>query len=239
MVGGLVPLIIARNPEARVGIACDGIVEGVFGGERVSAIFGRRGILRPARLAIVLVDRALTIRRFSPQAEKQFNLLATDVGRPLGHIRHNLLSADVAGSPLDLEGLSAEVIASMREQEREVLDKDGRWHAVRVLPYLTLDNKVDGAVLVALDIDAIKSSERVRIVVELKDRIGAAGAWEASSAQRALSPEDQKINDAVLALMALGFRQIEAHDAVRAALNALGPKATVEDLVRGCLKRGT
>ena len=78
-----------------------------------------------------------------------------------------------------------------------------------------------------------------RIVVELKDRIGAAGAWEASSAQRALSPEDQKINDAVLALMALGFRQIEAHDAVRAALNALGPKATVEDLVRGCLKRGT
>src|SRR2546425_7587537 len=56
-----------------------------------------------------------------------------------------------------------------------------------------------------------------RIVVELKDKVGVAGAWEASSAQRALSPEDQKVNDAVLALLALGFKQIEAHDAIRKA----------------------
>ena len=77
-----------------------------------------------------------------------------------------------------------------------------------------------------------------RIVVELKDKIGAAGAWEAASAQRALSPEDQKVNDAVLALIALGFKQAEAHDAVRAALATLGEKVTVEDLVRACLKKG-
>jgi Holliday junction DNA helicase RuvA len=77
-----------------------------------------------------------------------------------------------------------------------------------------------------------------RIVVELKDKIGAAGAWEAMSAQRALSADDQKINDAVLALMALGFKQVEAHDSVRAAQSALGPKASVEDLVRASLKKG-
>src|SRR5437773_3548983 len=77
-----------------------------------------------------------------------------------------------------------------------------------------------------------------RIVVELKDRIGAAGAWEAASAQRALSPEDQKLNDAVLALVALGFKQLEAHDTVRKAQNTLGPQATVEDLVRACLRKG-
>jgi Holliday junction DNA helicase RuvA len=76
-----------------------------------------------------------------------------------------------------------------------------------------------------------------RIVVELKDRIGAVGAWEAASAQRALSPEDQKINDAVLALMALGFKQAEAHEAVRGAAAALGAKATVEEVVRACLKK--
>jgi Holliday junction DNA helicase RuvA len=76
-----------------------------------------------------------------------------------------------------------------------------------------------------------------RIVVELRDKIGAAGAWEAASAQRALSPEDQKLNDAVLALMALGFKQLEAHDAVRKVQPALGPAATVEDLVRACLKK--
>jgi Holliday junction DNA helicase RuvA len=77
-----------------------------------------------------------------------------------------------------------------------------------------------------------------RIVVELKDKIGAAGAWEAMSAQRALSEGDQKINDAVLALMALGFKQPEAHESVRAAQAVLGPKAAVEDLVRASLKKG-
>jgi holliday junction DNA helicase RuvA len=77
-----------------------------------------------------------------------------------------------------------------------------------------------------------------RIVVELKDRVGAVGAWEAASAQRALSAEDQKVNDAVLALMALGFRQIEAQDAVRKAQSGLEPRATIEDLVRACLKKG-
>src|SRR5690349_22267930 len=76
-----------------------------------------------------------------------------------------------------------------------------------------------------------------RIIVELKDRIGAAGAWEAASAQRALGPQDQKLNDAVLALLALGFKQLDAHDSVRKAQGALGPQATIEDLVRCCLKK--
>jgi len=76
-----------------------------------------------------------------------------------------------------------------------------------------------------------------RIIVELKDKIGAPGAWEASSAARGLSPADQKINDAVLALLALGFKQIEAHDAVRKAEAMMGPQATIEDLVRACLKK--
>ena len=78
-----------------------------------------------------------------------------------------------------------------------------------------------------------------RIVVELKDKIGAAGAWEASSAERALSPEDQKVNDTVLALIALGFKQIEAHDAVRKVQGSLGAQATIEDLVRACLRKGS
>jgi Holliday junction DNA helicase RuvA len=77
-----------------------------------------------------------------------------------------------------------------------------------------------------------------RIVVELKDKVGAAGAWEAASDGRALSPADQRINDAVLALMALGFKQADAHETVRAAQTMLGDKATVEDLVRASLKKG-
>jgi Holliday junction DNA helicase RuvA len=76
-----------------------------------------------------------------------------------------------------------------------------------------------------------------RIVVELRDKIGKAGAWEASSAQRALTAEDQKINDAVLGLMALGFKQIEAHDTVRSTLEKMGAQTNLEDLVRACLKK--
>jgi Holliday junction DNA helicase RuvA len=78
-----------------------------------------------------------------------------------------------------------------------------------------------------------------RIVVELRDKIGAAGAWEAASDKRSLNAADQKINDAVLALMALGFKQPEAHEAVRGALAVLGDTATVESLVRACLKKGS
>jgi Holliday junction DNA helicase RuvA len=77
-----------------------------------------------------------------------------------------------------------------------------------------------------------------RIVVELKDKIGAAGAWEASSEQRGLSAGDQRVNDAVLALLALGFKPAEAHETVRAAQAMLGIQATVEELVRASLKKG-
>lgn len=78
-----------------------------------------------------------------------------------------------------------------------------------------------------------------RIVVELRDKVGAAGAWEASSSARALSSSDQKVNDAVLALMALGFKQPEAHESIRAAQAVLGETASVEQLVRAALKKGT
>lgn len=78
-----------------------------------------------------------------------------------------------------------------------------------------------------------------RIVVELRDKVGAAGAWEASSASRSLSSSDQKVNDAVLALLALGFKQPEAHESVRAAQAVLGEAASVEQLVRAALKKGS
>lgn len=96
----------------------------------------------------------------------------------------------------------------------------------------------NGDVKALAQISGVGKKTAERIVVELKDKVGAAGAWEASSAQRGLSAEEQKINDAVLALIALGFKQVEAHDAVRASLGVLGPQAGTEDLVRASLKKG-
>jgi two-component system CheB/CheR fusion protein len=105
-----------------------------------------------ARLAIVLLGRDLTIRRFSVQAEKQLNLLVSDVGRPIGSVRHNL---DLP----DLDRFITNVMDRVSPQEREVQDKHGRWFSLRVQPYLTVEHKVDGAVLVLVDIDDLKRSQ--------------------------------------------------------------------------------
>ncbi|MBM3841181.1 MAG: Holliday junction branch migration protein RuvA [Verrucomicrobia bacterium] len=95
----------------------------------------------------------------------------------------------------------------------------------------------NGDVKALSQISGVGKKTAERIVVELKDKVGAVGAWEATSARRALSPQDQKVNDAVLALIALGYKQVEAHDAVRATLVLLGPEAGVEELVRASLKK--
>ena len=103
----------------------------------------------------------------------------------------------------------------------------------------TIGAVAKGDVKALSQISGVGKKTAERIVLELKDKVGAAGAWEAASAQRALSTEDQKVNDAVLALMALGFKQLEAHDTVRKVQGVLGTAATGEDRVRACLKKGS
>jgi len=104
---------------------------------------------------------------------------------------------------------------------------------------VTLRGAVAGGDIKALSqISGVGRKTAERIVVELKDKMGAAGIWEASSAQRALSESDRKLNDAVLALIALGFKQAEAHEATHAAQTLLGSQTTVEELVRAVLKKG-
>jgi two-component system CheB/CheR fusion protein len=103
--------------------------------------------------AIVLLNRELKVRSFTPVAEKLFNLAATDVGRPLSHIQHNL------NFPR-LEQFLSEVLDTVSVRELEVQDKQGRWYSLRGRPYKTLDSKIDGVVLMAVDIDALKRSKQ-------------------------------------------------------------------------------
>jgi Holliday junction DNA helicase RuvA len=78
-----------------------------------------------------------------------------------------------------------------------------------------------------------------RIVVELRDKLGKSAALETGAGARAaLSAEDAKFSDAVAALLALGFKQPDAHEAVRGAQALLGAQAGVEQLVRAALKKG-
>jgi two-component system CheB/CheR fusion protein len=112
-----------------------------------------------AKVAIVLLSSEMKIRRFDPYAEKLFDLLVGDIGRPIGHLRHHLVVGD-AQAPLELEALCAQVLLSLREEEREVREKGGRWYSLRVRPYMTIDGKADGAVIVLMDIDSLKRNER-------------------------------------------------------------------------------
>jgi Holliday junction DNA helicase RuvA len=75
-----------------------------------------------------------------------------------------------------------------------------------------------------------------RIVLELKDKVGVAAEWEASSSRNAPSAEDIRIHDAVLALISLGYKQVEAHKAIRVVMKAGGETPASEELVRQALK---
>jgi two-component system CheB/CheR fusion protein len=106
-------------------------------------------VLIGVNIPIVLVGRDLRIRRFTPLAEKLFNLIPTDVGRPISDIHSNLKVADLTKRILG-------VMDTLTPYEGEVQDADGRSYSLRVRPYVTLDSKIDGASVVLVDIDAIK-----------------------------------------------------------------------------------
>ncbi|MDQ2832296.1 MAG: PAS domain-containing protein [Acidobacteriota bacterium] len=99
-------------------------------------------------LPIVMVDSALCIRRATPMAETIFKVLPTDLGRPISDIR--------ASFDLDLKPLLATVVRDLVNIDREVQDEQGHWFRLQIRPYRTLDNRIDGATLVLLDIDVIK-----------------------------------------------------------------------------------
>src|SRR5438309_5640933 len=102
-------------------------------------------------IPVVMLGSDGRIRRFTPMAAKALNLIPADLGRPLGDIRPTV---DVS----DLEQVCQHVIDAATVVEREVRDRDGRWHSLRVRPYTTTDNKIDGAVITLEDIDALKSN---------------------------------------------------------------------------------
>ncbi|WP_337907017.1 CheR family methyltransferase [Iningainema tapete] len=110
-----------------------------------------RNLLTSVNIPIVILANDLSIRRFTPSAEKVFNLIATDVGRPINHIKPNL-------NVPNLEQMILEVIDNLIINELEVQDTSGHWYDLRIRPYKTLENQIDGVVIVLVDIDALKRS---------------------------------------------------------------------------------
>ncbi|MGQ0594541.1 MAG: chemotaxis protein CheB [Gammaproteobacteria bacterium] len=110
-------------------------------------------LLGSSGVPMMVLGTDLRIRRFTLAAGKALDLHPGDIGRPIGNLKLPIEAPD-------LEALIREVIDTVRMQEREVEDKLGRWYSLRLHPYRTSDNRIDGVVLVLADIDALKRSER-------------------------------------------------------------------------------
>ncbi len=108
-------------------------------------------LLSSVNIAMVMLGRDLRIRRVTPGGGKRFGFLLTDVGRPITNIRPNI---DVP----DLEQMILEVINTVSVKERDVQDREGHWYSLRILPYKTLEDTIEGAVLTLVDINDLKNN---------------------------------------------------------------------------------
>jgi two-component system, chemotaxis family, CheB/CheR fusion protein len=104
-------------------------------------------LLASVQIPIVMVGADLRIRRFTPAAERVLNLIPSDVGRPIGHIKPNIRSPD-------LEAMIRDVVDMVSVREREVTDNDGNTYILRARPYKSVENRIDGAVLALFDVSA-------------------------------------------------------------------------------------
>ncbi len=102
-------------------------------------------------LPSVRLDRDLKIRSFTPRAQEVLNLIPADLGRPIGGIK---LKIDIP----DLEMQTLNVIHSLNSWAQEVKDREGRWYSLLVKPYRTVEDRIEGAVLLLIDIDAQKTA---------------------------------------------------------------------------------
>ncbi|MBD1834448.1 PAS domain-containing protein [Cyanobacteria bacterium FACHB-472] len=108
-------------------------------------------LLASISIPILMLTNDLRIRRFTPMAQRLFNFIPADTGRPLSDIRANL-------NIPNLEPLISEVLETLSVKELEVQTQGGHWYNLRIRPYRTIENQIDGVVLVLLDIDALKRS---------------------------------------------------------------------------------
>jgi transcriptional regulator with PAS, ATPase and Fis domain len=106
-------------------------------------------LLNSTEIVTVFLDAHMKLRRFTSSATKLFKLILGDVGRPLSDVATGLQYGDLQKDAL-------EVLHTLAFQEREVTTIDGRWYRVRIMPYRTQDNVIDGVVITFTDISELK-----------------------------------------------------------------------------------
>jgi len=111
-----------------------------------------KNLLNSTDMATVFLDNALHVRRFTTQATRLFKLIPGDVGRPLSDIVTDLVYPELLAD-------AHEVLRTLAFSDREISTGDGRWYQVKVMPYRTLENVIDGVVITFNDISRAKRLE--------------------------------------------------------------------------------
>jgi two-component system CheB/CheR fusion protein len=128
-------------------------------------------LLSGTGVGTVFVDNSMSLLRFTPAATKIINLIPSDVGRPVGHIASNLVGYD------RLVADAQAVLDTLIPKQVELLTTEGKWYTMRIQPYRTLDNVIEGIVFTFADITEMKrveealrkANELTRLAVVVRD----------------------------------------------------------------------
>ena len=111
-----------------------------------------KNLLNSTDIATLFLDKKLNIRRFTVQAVKIFKLIKSDIGRPFTDLVSDLIYPDLPADALN-------VLKTLVYIKKQIPTKDGRWFSIRIMPYRTLDDRIDGVVITFFNISDLKEVE--------------------------------------------------------------------------------
>ena len=123
--------------------------------EQLQAVNDMNNLMASTNIGIIFVDYQLRIKRFTPAVTQVINLIPTDVGRPIEHTVSNLSGYDHLVEDIK------EVLDTQVPKDLEVQSKKGLWYLMRILPYITLENVIKGAVITFTEITEIKRAREI------------------------------------------------------------------------------
>ncbi|UCF90410.1 MAG: PAS domain-containing protein [Desulfobacterales bacterium] len=120
-------------------------------------------LLASTEIGTIFLDINLCVKRFTPPVTRLFNLIQTDIGRPISDITSSI-------QLIDLHNSAKDVLRTLARKELELQDKKGRWYSVRMMPYRTLENVIDGVVITFVDIGRLKEIKQLdRLATVVRD----------------------------------------------------------------------
>lgn len=120
-----------------------------------------KNLLNSTEIATLFLDKELHIRRFTTQATKIFKMISSDVGRPFTDLVSKLQCPELPDE-------AHKVLQTLVFMEKAVATYDGRWFSMRIMPYRTNDDRIDGLVITFIDITELKRIEEEKEILQKK-----------------------------------------------------------------------